>query len=243
MNSSLGFNLVAIDNKNNDVKDFALREFSYFDINPSQLQMGINVKSLQGIFYGFKTENVSLLGTVEQFENLLSIYMEVCNQAKKYKIESIIFGAPILRKKIVDLPEHIILKRVQQLYNYAKTNKVKFYIEALNTPDCNFINNHKELIELHRKLNMGKIHLDLATMKLSSENLKFIADTWTEIERFHISEPKYTSQFVGYHDNLIEIAKFLIKKNVFGTIEILKFNDKSNVDIHNISKLLNELNK
>lgn len=243
MNSKLGFNLVAIDSKSHQIKDFALKEFNFFDINPSHLEMGLQVKSLQGIFYGFNMENASLLGTVQHFDCLLGMFIEVCNRAATYKIESIIFGAQILRKKIIDLPEQIILKRVEQLFNYAKKYNIKLYVEALNTPQCNFINNHRELLEIHRKLNLGKIHLDLATMKLSSEDLLFIADSWEKIERFHISEPNYTSQFVGYHDNLIEIAKFLIKKNVFGTIEILKFNDKSNVDIHNISKLLNELNK
>lgn len=221
----LGFSTISIFNYPDIEWNKILPCFEYFDVTPSSIDLipQNKILSLQGIFYSKNLTNSSLVRTQNEFNNLKNIFVEILQFTKNNGVHSIIWGAPITRTGM-EVSYETAVKRAVDLILLAQNEKVKLYFEALPNSECQFLNLHSELIELHKLAGIGGIHYDICTGMIQNEGSSFVKANLSLIERFHLSIEGYGLEVLNNHTAL-SIYQKLHSKNIVGTLEVQDFNN------------------
>lgn len=222
--NSLGFSTICWDILSEVEKRFVKDTFKFFDISISQLSFYEpgQVLSVQSLFYGKDIFAKSLVRSNNDFERFYEDYKDVIDEVSAAGYKSVIFGSPGFRKNI-EVSINDIDYRIRKLMEYALKKGITFYLEALPSSLCDYINQHSEIKKLRFPL-----HLDFATMIQNKEGSLFLKENLKEIERYHISVPGYSYNFSEY-PQIKEWISILDSNNIKGIIEVQNHNEKNNL--------------
>lgn len=154
----------------------------YFDYQ------AIPISCLQSITFG--VDNLSLVKSENEFNNLKRHFSNVCKLANKLKAKGIIYGSPSTRKEI-SVSKTKIYSRLLELTESAKLNNLDFFIEAVSTKFGNeYISRTDELlkiVELEDKLNL---HLDIGLIIEENFDLKILSNKLiNKVKHIHLATP------------------------------------------------------
>lgn len=162
---------------------------------------GLVTSSLQAILFNKPTSQ--LLGSAEEFEDLLSHMRQIGEIASCLGAKIAVFGAPGNRKRGVldkETATSLALERMDQLGDLGK--EYDFIIGIESVPEyykCDFLTTIKEVSSFVRTLNnpFVKTHFDIACVTLGGDDpVEQLNNLQGEFCHYHIAEP----DLGGYED-------------------------------------------
>jgi len=176
--------------------------------NELKLDYGINISSMQSIWYGIK-EN--LFNSIEERNFLLDYTKKAIDFAKAIGSKNLVFGCPKNRNMSETAELSEVINWFKAVGTYAQENNTVFALEPNpSIYGTNFINNTIDAFDMVKRVDCQgfKVNLDVGTMIFNNEDLSDIEANVELINHIHISEPGLVLiEKRGMHKELRDILK------------------------------------
>jgi len=195
----------------------------------------IKVSSVQAIYYG---KNLNVLNSA-QFKKNFDHLKQIIRISKLLKVNNIIFGSPLNRKKnnlSLKKSNKNFQKLLSKIDNILSKNKIYFLIEPNSKHyKCDYLINTNEVLNFLKKNNFKNIFINLDTGNALLENDKILINKRDKqyFKNFQISEKNLLGLSSNKEKHKKILRKFILKNN-FISLEML------NIDIN---KLDNNIKK
>lgn len=153
----------------------------------------IEIVAMQALLFG--RPDLTIFETTQARQETFKYLIETIELGSKLGAKILVFGAP-KNRRVGSLPkeqiESIAVDFFYKIGECAAKLGMSFCIEPNpQVYDCDFVTDSRQGFELVNKVNSDgfKLHLDTASMTLSSESVSQVQQSFSKLCHFHISEP------------------------------------------------------